>query len=283
MISRRSQLIGVIIPQTGSSHRLMFDNPFYGEFLSAVEYVVREGISPTTFRYGAVPRLLQYCPNAKLGRGNYRGTYPSEFLDELKKTGIPVVLVDAYIQDHYFHTVSINDRHGGYLATKYLIDKGHREIAFVSEKLRDKGVHHQRFLGYSDALEEAGIPLRKEFLYEGDVAYHGGFAVAQEMVKRGKRETAAFAVADIMALGLVNGLRAQCLSVPEDISVIGFDNVPLSTMSLPEITTVNQDIWEKGSQAARIVIEAVEGGAKRDVILPLHIVERDSVKDINLD
>ena len=86
-----------------------------------------------------------------------------------------------------------------------------------------------------------------------------------------------------MALGLVNGLRAQCLSVPEDISVIGFDNVPLSTMSLPEITTVNQDIWEKGSQAARIVIEAVEGGAKRDVILPLHIVERDSVKDINLD
>jgi DNA-binding LacI/PurR family transcriptional regulator len=284
MISRRSQLIGVIIPQTGSSHRLMFDNPFYGEFLSAVEYVVREGgyhlLLSGTGPYQDYSSIAQM---RNLDGVIIVGTYPSEFLDELKKTGIPVVLVDAYIQDHYFHTVSINDRHGGYLATKYLIDKGHREIAFVSEKLRDKGVHHQRFLGYSDALEEAGIPLRKEFLYEGDVAYHGGFAVAQEMVKRGKRETAAFAVADIMALGLVNGLRAQCLSVPEDISVIGFDNVPLSTMSLPEITTVNQDIWEKGSQAARIVIEAVEGGAKRDVILPLHIVERDSVKDINLD
>ena len=81
-------------------------------------------------------------------------------------------------------------------------------------------------------------------------------------------------------MGLINGLKAQHVAVPEELSVIGFDDVPLAVMSFPELTTVHQDVWEKGRQAARIVIEAGEGGKKRDVTLPLKIVERESVQDI---
>lgn len=279
MINQKSKLIGVIIPQTGSSSHLMFSNPFYGEFLSAVEYTIRQngyhllisGTGPNQ-DYSSIAQMRELDGIIILG------TYPCSFLDEMKTTGIPVVLVDAYVDDHYFHTVSINDRHGGYLATKYLIDNGHTRIAFVSEALRDYGVHMQRFRGYQDALKEAGIGLDEKCLYTCDVSYDSSYELAPEIVARGNGETAAFVTADIMALGLINGLKSTGVSVPDDISIIGFDDVPLATMCLPQITTVHQDITKKGSTAAEVVIEAVEGGPKRDVILPLYIVERDSVR-----
>lgn len=283
MINQKSQLIGAIIPQTGSSHRLMFDNPFYGEFLSAVECEVRErgyhllvsGTGPNQ-DYSSIAQMRDLDGIIILG------TYPCEYLDELKRTGIPVVLVDAYIRDHYFHTVSIDDRHGGYLATNYLIEKGHRKIAFIAEKLRGYGIHEQRFLGYRDALAEAGIDFDERSVYAADVSYYSSFQLAQVFKEKSQGETGVFVAADIMALGFINGLRAHSWSIPEDLSVVGFDDVFLASMCLPEITTVHQDIAEKGRQAADIVISAVENGAKRDIILPLYIVERDSVRDITV-
>ncbi|MCK9524694.1 MAG: LacI family transcriptional regulator [Limnochordia bacterium] len=280
MISQKSQLIGAIIPQTGSSRRLMFDNPFYGEFLSAVESEVRErGYHLLVSGTGPNQDYSSIAQMRNLDGIIILGTYHCEYLDEIKKTGIPVVLVDAYVQDHYFHTVSINDRHGGYLATKYLVEKGHRKIAFVAEKLRGQGVYEQRFLGYCDALTEAGLRFDEASVYATDVSYYGSFQVAEEFVQRNNGETAAFVAADIMALGFINGLGALNWSVPDDLSVIGFDDVYLATMCLPEITTVHQDISEKGRQAVDIVIKAMEDKNKRDVILPLHIVERGSVKN----
>jgi LacI family transcriptional regulator len=282
MTSQRSQLIGAIIPQTGSSHRLMFDNPFYGEFLSAVEYEVRErGYHLLVSGTGPNQDYSSLAQMRDLDGIIILGTYPCEYLDELKKTGIPVVLVDAYVQDHYFHTVSIDDRHGGYLATDYLIKNGHRKIAFVAEKLRGHGIHEQRFLGYRDALVEAGIDFDERWVYAADVSYYSSFQLAQRFAGKANDETAAFVAADIMALGFINGLREMNWSIPDELSVIGFDDVSLATMSLPALTTVHQNIPEKGRQAADIVITAVENGAKRDIILPLYIVERDSVKTIN--
>lgn len=282
MINRKSGLIGVIIPQTGSSHQLMFNNPFYGEFLGALEYTVRENgyhllISGTGANqdYTSIARMRQLDGIIILG------TYPCEFLDDIKRTGIPVVLVDAYVNDHYFHAVSINDRYGGYIATRYLIEKGHKNIAFLSERIREQGVHEQRFLGYKDALEEAEIPFSEKRLYVGDVSYEGGFDAAVEMMQRGQGETAAFVTADVMAMGLVNGMTTLGRQVPGDFSIIGFDDVPLSTMCLPPLTTVHQNIAEKGSMSAKVLLEAIEGCAKQDIILPLHVVQRESVRDIN--
>lgn len=282
MISRKSQLIGAVIPQTGTSQRLTFDNPFYGQFLSAVEYMVRQndyhllvsGTGPNQ-DYSSVAQMRDLDGIIILG------TYPCDFLDEIKQTGIPVVLVDAYVQDHYFHRVNIDDRYGGYIATKYLIEKAHQRIAFVSERPRGSGVHEQRFLGYLDALEETGIPFDEQLVYSTNVSYYDSFGLAQEFVRRNSGATAAFVVADIMAMGLINGLTAAGWSIPEDLSVIGFDDISLATMCLPAITTVRQDVTEKGQQAAKILLNAIEGGAKQNIILPLSIAERDSVKERN--
>lgn len=279
MINSKSKLIGVIIPQTGSRNTLMFSNPFYGEFLSAVEYAIREkGYHLLLSGTGANQDYSTIAQMRELDGIIILGTYPCDFLDEIKQTGIPVVLVDAYVDDYYFHTVGNNDRYGGYIATKYLVEKGHRQIGFVSERLRERGVHEQRFCGYCDALKEAGIPLNKDYLYVGDVSYESCYKLATEIASRANGETAAFVTADIMAMGLINGLTALGWSIPDDLSVMGFDDVPLATMCLPNITTVHQDITAKGAAAAEVVIEAVDGITKRDIILPLHVVERDSVK-----
>jgi len=281
MINRESKLIGVIIPQTGSRNTLMFANPFYGEFLSAVEHAIREqGYHVLLSGTGPNQDYSQVAQMRELDGIIILGTYPCDFLDEIKETGIPAVLVDAYVDDYYFHTVGNNDRYGGYIATKYLIDKGHQKIAFISEQLREKGVHEQRFQGYCDALTEADLPLKEDYLYTCDVSYDSCYKLASEFVQRKRGETAAFVTADIMAMGLINGLTALGWSIPDDISVIGFDDVPLATMCLPNITTVRQDITAKGTTAAEVVIEAVKGIPKRDTILPLHVVERDSVKPI---
>lgn len=158
LISRRSNLIGVIIPQTEPGKEFMFSNPFYGEFLSSVEYTARqEWLSPAHLGHRGERRVPAHRPQPRRGRHHPRGTYPSGFIEELKQLSIPVVLVDAYIKDVYFHTIGIDDERGGYLATRYLLERGHREIAFVSGIIKEHGVNDKRYQGYRAALQEAGI------------------------------------------------------------------------------------------------------------------------------
>ncbi len=285
LISRKSNLIGVIIPQTEPGKEFMFSNPFYGDFLSSVEYTARQNgyhllISGTEKNQG----YLSIARNRDVDGVILVGTYPSAFISELHQIGVPVVLVDAYIKDETFHTIGIGDREGGSLATQYLIEKGHRNIAFISGQLMENGVNEKRFLGYRDALTKAGLPFLQNLVYSGNVGYEYGIQAASEMMLRQNGETAAFVTADIMALGFIKGLRLKGLHVPHDISVIGFDDVYLAALCDPSLTTVRQDIRQKGEAAAKIAIAASRGEitAKQEIILPLEIVERDSVQNLLL-
>lgn len=285
LISRKSNLIGVIIPQTEPGKEFMFSNPFYGEFLSSVEYTARQNsyhllISGTEKDQG----YMSIARNRDVDGIIIVGTYPSEFIEELKQIGVPVILVDAYLKEEPFPTIGIDDHLGGLLATRYLLEKGHRRIALISGVLMKDGVNEKRFLGYRDALAEAGIPFEESFVYSGSVGHEYGIQAAGEMQSRGNRETAAFVTADIMALGFIKGQRMLGRTVPGDISVVGFDDLYLATICDPSLTTVRQDIRLKGETAARLVIEAnrKKEGKKQDILLPISLVERDSVRSIAL-
>ena len=282
LISRRSSLIGVLIPQTEPGKEFMFSNPFYGDFLSSVEFTARQnGYHLLISGMNADQGYMSIARNRGLDGIIIMGTYPSEYIKELKDLEIPVVLVDSYIKDYAFHDIGINDRYGGYIATKYLVEKGHRAIAFVSGVVQKDGVNEKRFLGYMDALKEADIPYAEDALYEGNVGYQYGLEAAALLVKRGKRQTAAFVTADVMAMGFVKGLKLEGLSVPEDVSVIGFDDIYLAQLCDPSLTTVRQDICEKGRVAAQIVIDGAANAKqlKQDIIIPIEICERDSVSE----
>ncbi len=277
---RKSNLIGVVIPQTEPGKEFMFSNPFYGDFLSAVEYTARtKGYRLLISGTSVGQSYIEIAQNHGLDAIIILGIYPTDDINAYKEAKIPLVLVDCYRNDHFFHSVGTNDRHGGYLATHHLIRNGHRRIAFVSGDVEKVGVNQKRLFGYHDALDEAGIPYDRGLIFSGNVGYEYGAETAREIARNHPDITAVFATADIMAAGVIKGFADAGLSVPGDISVVGFDDVFIANISSPSLTTVRQNIKEKGRVAVELALEAIENpfGPKREVVIPLEVVERDSV------
>lgn len=280
---RRSNLIGVVIPQTEPGKEFMFSNPFYGDFLSAVEYTARtRGYRLLISGTSVGQSYVEIAQNHGLDAIIILGIYPSDDIDAYKEAKIPLVLVDCYRNDHFFHSVGTNDRHGGYLATNHLIQRGHRRIAFVSGAVEASGVNQKRLFGYRDALDEAGLPFDRDLVFSGNVGYEYGIETARQIARICPDVTAIFATADIMAAGVIKGVSEAGLSVPGDISVVGFDDIFVANISSPGLTTVRQNIKEKGRVAVELALDAVDNPSspKRDVVIPLEIVERDSVRSL---
>ena len=283
----QSKLIGIVIPQTENKRReshIMFGNPFYGTFLSAVELEIRKaGYHLILSGTNPGQSYIDIVKSRTLDGVIILGAYPSDDAAEYKKYKIPAVLVDCYGSgDSFFYSVRTDDRLGGYMATRYLIEKGHRNIAIVTGELKEHGVNSERYQGYLDALREAGIRPLKRNLFEGYVDYRYGAEAAQNLAKNRRGVTAVFATADITAVGLINGLHEAGISVPGDTSVIGFDDAEYAKMCFPGLTTIRQNIMEKGRQAARLMIEAVQnhGLPRVERIIPMELIERGTVMEV---
>ena len=280
--SRRSNLIGVLIPQTEPGKEFMFSNPFYGELLSSIEYTARQnGYHLLLSGTEEDQSYLNVAQNRGVDGILIVGTYPGENLNELKRIGVPIVLVDSYVKDPDFHTIGIEDKEGARMATRYLIGKGHKRIAFISGSIRENGVNIKRYQGYCDALKEAGLEVDESAVYSGTVDYEYGLTAAAQYAERGRKQTAAFVTADVISMGFVKGLTQQGIRVPEDLSIVSFDDVYLANMAYPSLTTVHQEIGEKGRKAVELVLEAAKAKEHKhtECILPLHLVERDSVRE----
>lgn len=279
----KSNLIGLVIPQTESGKELMFANPFYGDFLSSVEYAARrEGFHLLVSGVNADQSYIEIAKNRSLDGIIILGMYPSDDIKEYKQTGIPTVLVDCYGSDHFFHSVRTDDRYGGYLATMYLIEHGHRTIGFISGDVKEFGVNYMRFLGYQDALKEAGIPFDQNLVITGYVGYQFGIEAASKVTQKNAGITAVFATADIVAVGMVKGFSNHNLSVPDDISIIGFDDIYQAEICDPGLTTIRQNVKDKGNEVTKIIVSAAKNPnfSKKEIVIPLEIVERESVRSI---
>ena len=129
--SRRSNLIGVLIPQTEPGKEFMFSNPFYGELLSSIEYTARQhGYHLLLSGTQEDQCYLNIAQNRGVDGIIIVGTYPGENLNELKRVGVPIVLVDSYVMDEDFHTIGIEDKEGARMATRYLIGKGQTDCVY---------------------------------------------------------------------------------------------------------------------------------------------------------
>ncbi len=192
-------------------------------------------------------------------------------LDNLRRqaTGLPTIVIKAE-PDAVWHTVAVDQRAGATLAVTHLIDLGHRRIMHVSGPL-DWYDATEREQGWRDALTAAGLPIRPPVA--GDWTSDYGFELASSYDF--EDVTAVFAGNDQMALGLVHGLAQRGLRVPEDISVVGFDDLPDARHFLPPLTTVRQDFDALGELALRAIIAAIEDdedAPQHDMIEPRLIV-----------
>ena len=280
---RDSKLIGVVVPQTEPGERLMFHNSFYSEALGSIEYYARQkGYHILISATDANESYLTLAKKRNLDGIIVIGMYPDEFYHQMKKTQIPIVLIDSYTNDHYYHNIRIDDAYGSYLATKHMLENGHRDIAFFSGQLKENGVMKKRLVGYRQALEEFDIAFRQELVFEDKIDYESGIALAKKLLSSGVKATGIIAAADILAIGAMKGLYDAHLRVPDDYSVIGFDDVEISKYLTPGLTTVKQQISLKGQRAVELLLKHIEDPTlpKQEEILPLELVERGSVRKL---
>ena len=168
----------------------------------------------------------------------------------------PVVVVGRLVPELAERCVYLDNVAGGYLATKYLLEHGHRRIAHLAGWLAIKDAR-DRLEGYKRALAEAGIPFDESLVVTGDFVEEGGQRGAQELLARGRPFTALTAGNDQMAAGALHTFRAHGLRIPHDISLIGYDDVLFSRYLFPALTTIRQPLAEMGEAAARLALTAL--------------------------
>src|SRR5216684_2593220 len=214
---------------------------------------------------GAVDGLALVIPHGMLG-----------YIERLAKGGLPVVVVDD--RGHYpdLPTVATTNVEGGRSATHHLIEQGRRRIAMLNGP-HDFGCNRDRLKGYKSALQEAGIEVDPRRVTDSDFKEEGGMSAMTRLLAADPRLDAVFAANDVMAFGAMRALRNAGRRVPDDVAVVGFDDIPASAMTHPPLTTVRQPLYEMGRTAASMVMAAVRGEsiAKRTE-LPTSLVVRDS-------
>ncbi len=280
---KNSKLVGVVVPQTEPGERLMFQNSFYSEILGSIEFYARQaGYHILISATDANESYLTLAQKRNLDGIIVIGMYPDKFYQQMKKTQIPIVLIDSYCNDHYYHSIHIDDAYGCYLATRYMLSQGHRDIAFFVGRVKENGVMKKRLLGYQQALAEYEIPYRDTYVFEGQIDYKNGIEFAKKLLAAKLPVTGIVAAADILAIGAMKGLYESGKRVPDDYSVVGFDDVEISQYLTPGLTTVRQQISLKGQKAVELLLKHIQnpGLPKQEEILPLELVERDSVKKI---
>lgn len=174
----------------------------------------------------------------------------------LADEGIPKVLLDREVPGVAADFIKADHEQGGYLATRYLLDLGHTEIACVSgpKTLLPSG---DRVQGYWRALKEAGISVREEFLAHSDFTSQGGFTAFQQLLALTPRPTAIFASNDLMAIGGLCAAHQAGIALPEQLSVIGYDDIALASFSTPRLTTVAQPKYEIGVLTAQVMVDRI--------------------------
>lgn len=201
----------------------------------------------------------------------------------LQARGCPVVIVDPRQLDVDLPRVTVDSYDGMRKAAQHLIDLGHRRVAYIAgdSAFESSAV---RYSAFADAMKLAGLPVVEEFIAECDFNYTSGFRTAAELIVK-HEPTAIIAGADVIALGAVDAARAQGLSVPEQISIVGFDDLPQAGHSFPGLTTVRQPLYDMGRVAARALIGQLEGSPllMQRIQLPTTLVVRGSTSTANPD
>ncbi len=191
---------------------------------------------------------------------------------------LPVVLLNCPVRDARYATLAIDNRRGARAMVEHLLAIGHRRIAFIRGAARNHDAR-ERLTGYRAALRAAGIAREAELELAGDFTESGGHAAACAALRLRPRPTAIFAANDAMALGALSAVRQHGMRVPDDIAVVGFDDIPVARYLTPPLTTVQVGISALGERAATILLQMLSGDGPPSpvhAVLPTSLVVRAS-------
>jgi DNA-binding LacI/PurR family transcriptional regulator len=264
-------------------------NPFWSHILHGVESEARKSNVKVTYRsisevQDDPDRLLTTIYDMKLGGILLVGPAEAPTVETLRRTGTPLVLVDNYVPQT--DAVLANNLDGARLAVEHLIGMGHRRIAFIGGPFVQGSKHinrvytiERRAQGYRLALLEAGLPVLPELFEDGGLSTDGGYLACKRLCERKLSFSAIFCANDEMAIGAMKALREIGLRVPEDISLVGFDNIDLVEHLTPPLTTIRVDKEAMGAVALRRLLSLITNPDPVRVVsmLDVELVRRGSV------
>lgn len=268
---KKTRLIAVIIPGIGGIAEGGELNPFYGEFIFRLEHIAREKGYGLCVHGGGEKDFVEFLIQRGVETAVLVGMPEWELPTELERNDIRCVLYDSFSDDAKYGQVRTDEIKGGYLAAERLIDIRKRNLVFAGEVKSNRMVDvvAMRMRGASRACEMAEIdPIRHLSV---EVSYEAGAAAADKIIQMGA--DGVVATADIMAAGLMEGLQLRGVRIPEDVAVVGYDNLPICRFLRPRLTTIDQGLGEK-VRAVMSMIESREQGLIK--IIGPNIVIRES-------
>lgn len=255
LVTKKTKTIGLIIPD--------ISNPFFPD--------IARGVEDSANRQGYNVFLCNTDDNLDK-ESEYINALKEKYVDgiiftlasipkyehilDLIKSGIPVVMMDRLIESKDIKGVFLDNFQGGYIATKHLIELGHTKIACITGPLQTKTAI-ERYEGYQKALMDAKIELDKSLIIESDYKMDGGIKAAEQLLKK-KQMTGLFACNDLMAYGAYKAIKACGYKIPEDVSIVGFDDIQISQMLETQLTTIKQPTYDMGVSAAKMLISLIE-------------------------
>jgi LacI family transcriptional regulator len=204
---------------------------------------------------------------------------PEAYIESLRQRRFPYVLVDHQGIDEKGPAVGATNRQGAYSATRYLIGLGHRRVGFITGAM-ELGCARDRLAGYRAALADSGLPEDPDLIRDGDFFQPSGYTAATELLSLANPPTAIFASNDVSAFGAMEAVRDQGKRIPDDISIVGFDDIPQAQQVHPFLTTVRQPLEQMGRTAASMLLEIMRAPERppERIELATELVVRESTR-----
>lgn len=223
----------------------------HGRFLllSSSHHTPEDTAGALQSMYGRVDGLILMAPQLT----------PSE-LREYLPPEVPVVLLNSAVEGHELSVLSIDNRKGGLLATEHLIDQGYERIAIITGEVTNYDAR-ERLAGYRAAMNDAGLPVRDEWIVSGAFSRASGKSAMKELLRVEPPPTAVFVSNDYMAFGAIRALQEAGLSVPDDVAIVGFDDIPSAEHFTPSLSSVDARMVDVGTGAIDMLIELTDSSA----------------------
>lgn len=270
---KRTKAFGLLVPD--------ISNPFYAEVARSIEDRSHE------FGYNIImcntdndaekeKSYLSLLTSQRIDGLVVASAFRSPaLLEEMLDKGFPIVLIASEIPKLSVNTVTVDDYKGGYLAASHLLSRGHNKIAIITENVRSNVA---RFAAFKEAMQEADLPIPDGFIVKTEASIQKGYESGKEILSMKERPTAIFACNDLLAAGVLQAAKELGLKIPQDLSVVGFDNTVLSTTTSPMLTTISQPVKLMGAKAVDLLIR--EMGEKKTykerLLLPPELIIRQS-------
>lgn len=280
LAKNKTNIIAVIMRGEEDENPML--NPYYSAMVGAmIQKIQQRGYYAMVNIMKSQQDIVQSLRTWNVDGAIFLGLFDDEIEAMYSVCDVPMVFVDSYSNVRQLSNIGIDDFKGGQLAAKYLISHGHRSVAFIGPTVKYNGVIRHRFDGFNSTLSMHGMEVSPDHIFEieSDVRQDAIVALGKRIASMKDEFSAIFITSDQIASYIIQGLVSEGVSVPNDMSVIGFDNLEISRQISPQLTTIAQDLDQKAYFAVSTLFQRLADSSlpAQSMVLDVELVERASV------